>query len=232
MNELAPDLHQITGQITSHLEPLSGSVWLHKETVSDWQALRVAAANAGFELSIASGFRSFERQLLIWNEKASGKRVLLDAKEQPVSSEEVADMSDKELLFTILRWSAIPGCSRHHWGTDVDVYDKKCVSSNESFELLAEDCSKGGRFAALHQWLDEQIANNAAKGFFRPYEGRRGFLHEPWHLSHRPVSERFEAELSQQLLLNFYQQNNSVALSGVIVDNFELIYEQYISVRD
>jgi len=231
MNELAPDLHQITGQITSHLEPLSGSVWLHKETVSDWLALSVAAAYAGFELSIASGFRSFERQLLIWNEKASGRRTLLDAKEQPVSPEEVADMSDKEPLFAMLHWSAIPGCSRHHWGTDVDIYDKKCVASNESFELLAQDCSEGGRFAALHQWLDEQIANNAAKGFFRPYKGGQGFLHEPWHLSHRPVSKFFEAELSPQLLLHFYQQNNTVALSEVIVDNFEIIYEQYISVR-
>jgi LAS superfamily LD-carboxypeptidase LdcB len=227
-----PDIKQLTGQTTAHLVEFGELAQLHKETVSDWLALSVSAAYAGFELAIASSFRSFERQLIIWNQKANGERALLDAEERVIGPEEIASMSAEALLFEMLRWSALPGSSRHHWGSDIDVYDKKAVLADEPFELLASDCVVGGKFATLHEWLDKKIASNEANGFFRPYVGNNKVMHEPWHLSHKPVSACFEAELSYQLLKDFYQGNAQIALNTEIADNFEAIYTQYICIAN
>ncbi|MDZ7875448.1 MAG: D-alanyl-D-alanine carboxypeptidase family protein [Rhizobium sp.] len=43
---------------------------VHPQVIPALLALTQKAADAGFEMKIASGFRSFERQLLIWNNKA------------------------------------------------------------------------------------------------------------------------------------------------------------------
>ena len=111
----------LTGQTDSHLAEVST---LHQTLLAehnvhhDLMALVNAADTAGFQLEIASGFRDFSRQLLIWNNKFSGQRTMLDSHSQPLDP---SRLSDEEKLFAILRWSALPGTSRHHWGTDFDI---------------------------------------------------------------------------------------------------------------
>ena len=39
-----------------------------------------------------------------------------------------APLAPDALIETILLWSALPGGSRHHWGTDVDVFDAAAVA--------------------------------------------------------------------------------------------------------
>jgi len=34
-----------------------------------------------------------------------------------------------EKIASILRWSALPGTSRHHWGTDLDIIDAKALTA-------------------------------------------------------------------------------------------------------
>ncbi len=87
---------------------------VHPAIVAPFEALRSDAARAGFELKIVSGFRGFDRQLAIWNAKASGRRPLLDSDGQALCFNE---LSCEQLLDAILRWSALPGASRHHWGS-------------------------------------------------------------------------------------------------------------------
>ena len=88
-----------------------------------------AAQQAGFELAVASGFRDFERQKWIWDAKASGERPLLDERGQPLDARQ---LTDRERMWAILRWSALPGASRHHWGTEVDVFDRSSLPAGET----------------------------------------------------------------------------------------------------
>lgn len=118
-----------------------------------------------------SGFRSFEQQLLIWNRKATGQRAVLDSQARPL---DIARLSDRELVFAILRWSALPGASRHHWGTDIDVYDEAARPEGYEVDLVPDEVNPGGMFGPLHAWLDDRILTGTSFGFYRPYDLDRG----------------------------------------------------------
>ena len=112
---------QLLGLDESHLILVGrGPHRLTAATAAAFNDMQVAAAYEGFNLQAASSWRSFERQLAIWNGKWRGERPLLDADNQPLDALQLDDM---ERLHAILRWSALPGTSRHHWGTDLDIYD-------------------------------------------------------------------------------------------------------------
>ena len=74
----------ITGSTDTHLVRLdSGKAdtenkLIHKQVLKPLTKLQLAAKKAGFDLRICSGYRSFDRQLLIWNGKASGIRPVMD----------------------------------------------------------------------------------------------------------------------------------------------------------
>ena len=180
-SELA-EFRQLTGQDSSHLcEVVLGSNthWLSGPTVAAFTALVEASRERGFELAIASAHRNFQRQLLIWNEKAAGLRPVLDAAGKELDFE----MLDKrQRVFAMLRWSALPGTSRHHWGSDIDVYDAAAVTADYRVQLCPGECSSGGVFTELHHWLDEIIREGRSCGFYRPFDmDYGGVAPEPWH---------------------------------------------------
>ena len=109
---------------------------VHRAMVNAWQALVVDARAAGFEPAIVSGFRNYQRQLLIWNAKANGERVLLDSAGVPLDP---SGLDEWQLVQAILRWSALPGASRHHWGTDIDVYDCAAVDDTYTVQLTPDE---------------------------------------------------------------------------------------------
>jgi len=148
--------------------------------------LQGEAAMAGFDLAIASSFRSFERQQLIWNGKASGQRPIHTDTGELLES---GELSAGQLLHAILRFSALPGTSRHHWGSDVDIYDRAAVEPGYCVQLTPAEVAPGGAFDPLHSWLDERMAADESLGFFRPYaRDTGGVAPERWHLSFAPVS--------------------------------------------
>jgi LAS superfamily LD-carboxypeptidase LdcB len=177
---------QLTGRDDSHVVALLDGHRLQQEVAEGFVALQSAARAAGFELAIASSFRSYSRQLAIWNGKASGLRAVHDDTGRPV---EMARLSPLEQLYAILRFSALPGTSRHHWGTDLDVYDAAAVPSGYQVQLSPQEVAPGGVFDPLHCWLDERIAAGESHGFYRPYaRDRGGVAPERWHLSFAPLS--------------------------------------------
>jgi LAS superfamily LD-carboxypeptidase LdcB len=110
----------------------------------------------------------------------------------------VAGLSETERIAAILVWSALPGASRHHWGTDCDLIDRAALPAGAPVELLSADFAAGGRYARLAAWLDEHAAEY---GFFRPYDqDRGGVLPEPWHISYAPLAEPALAAMSPELL--------------------------------
>lgn len=68
----------LTGRSTDHLVTLGGNHRLQFNATKAFLSMQQAAAKAGFKLQSASAFRDFSRQQLIWNEKFTGKRPVLD----------------------------------------------------------------------------------------------------------------------------------------------------------
>jgi LAS superfamily LD-carboxypeptidase LdcB len=96
-------------------------------------------------------------------------------------------LSPAQRVEAILLWSALPGGSRHHWGTDLDVFDAAAVGPAYQVQLSVGEFSPGGAFAPLAGWLEVHAARF---GFFRPFRGvLSGVQPEPWHFSFAPVAE-------------------------------------------
>jgi len=219
----------LTGQTEEHLcspaeaERLGAQV--HRDAVGPFLELRDAARSAGFDLRIDSGFRSFERQLSIWNRKATGQRAVLDSDAVPL---DITQLGERELVFAILRWSALPGASRHHWGTDLDVYDEAARPEGYVMEQVPEEVNPGGMFGPLHEWLDRRIAARTAFGFFRPYdEDRTGVAPERWHISYAPVATPLLRQLTTDLLRETVRQAD-LRLKDVVLHHLGEIYERFV----
>ncbi len=73
----------ITGQSDTHLTDIQNHR-LHSAIISDFLALQSAAQKAGFELTIASSFRDFNRQSIIWNNKFLGIRPVFNKQQEIV----------------------------------------------------------------------------------------------------------------------------------------------------
>jgi LAS superfamily LD-carboxypeptidase LdcB len=187
---------ELTGRARTHVVETSGpTCTLHMHAVTPFEGLRRAARAAGIDLRAASSFRDFDRQLAIWNGKYSGTRALLDAAGQPLDP---AVLSPEERLDAILRWSALPGASRHHWGTDVDLIDANAIAPGRAVQLIAAEYAPGGPFAPLLEWLCERAPRF---GFFRPYRGEwSGPQAEPWHWSFAPLAEGARRKLTPAVL--------------------------------
>jgi LAS superfamily LD-carboxypeptidase LdcB len=122
-----------------------------------------AAQADGIDLEIISATRNKNYQKGIWERKwrrASG--------------------TPAEKALWILRYSSMPGTSRHHWGTDFDI-----VSLSPSWWLTSE----GER---IYDWMTK---NAASYGFYQPYtlKGDKrltGYQEEKWHWSYAPTADR------------------------------------------
>lgn len=179
MNEL-----ELTGRTRAHIVELEQPrCSLHYEAVSSFLAMREAAAAEGIDLVACSSFRDFDTQLAIWNRKWLGERPLYARDGQLL---ERASLSDDDLVDAILCWSAVPGGSRHHWGSDIDVIDVAAIPKDYKVQLVPGEYSPDGVFSRLASWLE---AHSRHFGFFRPYRADRGGVSpEPWHLSYAPLS--------------------------------------------
>lgn len=134
-------------------------------------ALVAAAAADGVTLLAVSGHRDVARQTAIWNRKMHARRG--------------QGMSASEALDDVLVYSAPPGWSRHHWGTDVDVVGGALA---DHARLEPDDWERGGACAEAAVWL---AAHAADFGFLRPYDRRRrGHDAEPWHWSFAPIARQ------------------------------------------
>ncbi len=213
------------GKTIEHLELLEGTkLYLSKHAINDFLKLQKEAAQTGFDLQIASAFRDYSRQLSIWNSKAKGERPLFDDKGIELT---FSSLSPKEIMFAILRWSALPGCSRHHWGTDIDVYDAKNISSKE-LKLSTAEYENNGPCSALSDWLSLRMLSHEAYGFYRPYQtDRGGVAPEAWHLSYYSVARR----ISDVFTFSLFKKNieeGDLLLKKELLENADEIYNRFV----
>lgn len=197
---------------------------LHRVLLSPLTQLQEFAGKAGFELQVVSGYRGFDRQLAIWNAKAAGLRPVLDAQGQPMNIEV---LSDEQLMFAILRWSALPGGSRHHWGSDFDVVDAGSIRDDYQVQLTVEETQGQGVFSEFHRWLDSTLVNESF-GFYRPYQRDLGATApEPWHLSYAPLADTVQRSLSLPAITELLV-GSDIYLKDTILKHLPDIFDRYI----
>jgi LAS superfamily LD-carboxypeptidase LdcB len=154
------------------LELVGTKVKLHSEAQAAFLKMKKAALKEGVYIKILSGYRSFSTQKNIWNRKY--KKYI------------AAGIPPKKALDKIIEYSTLPGTSRHHWGTEIDIIDYS-VKAPEDY-LEEKNFTKGGCYEKLKKWMDK---NSEKFGFYLTYTNnihRKGFKYEPWHYSYKPIS--------------------------------------------
>jgi LAS superfamily LD-carboxypeptidase LdcB len=222
MNEL-----ELTGRARTHIVELEHPrCALHYEAVASFLAMRDDAAMAGIELVAVSSFRDFERQVLLWNRKWRGERPLYDRAGRPIDP---ATLDDAGRVDAILCWSAIPGGSRHHWGSDIDVADAAAMPPGYRVELVPEEYGPAGVFGRLTPWLD---LNMHRFGFHRPYASPGcGAGVEPWHLSYAPVAAQALEDLTLPVLRRAIAGSDMLGRERVL-ERLPEIYTRFILAVD
>lgn len=148
--------------------------------------MAAAAENDGHTLCILSATRSFDYQKTIWENKWTGN--------YPIDGginacETYPDGYTRAIK--IMEYSAMPGTSRHHWGTDIDLN----ALDNAAFEK---------EFKPLYQWLKK---NANRFGFFQPYSTKGpqrpfGYNEEKWHWTYLPLSQHYTRYIADHLIDN------------------------------
>ena len=173
MGKFDPATHEDFDEIPVGFADREGR-YMHREAYVGFLEMSEAAQEQGVNLQIISAARNFDYQKGIWERKWNGKTLL----EGTTDARTIENPAERALA--ILRYSAMPGASRHHWGTDFDLN----ALNNEYFET--------GKGLKAFQWLE---ANARNFGFCRPYtakdgKGRStGYEEEKWHWSYYPLSK-------------------------------------------
>ncbi len=218
MNDL-----ELTGRARTHIIELAEPhCALHYEAVASFLSMRDAALADGIDLRACSSFRDFDAQLTIWNRKWAGERPLYDRSGRPLVR---AQLNDWQAIEAILCWSALPGGSRHHWGSDLDVFDAAAMPPDYKLQLIPEEYGTKGIFAKLTGWLDRHMHKF---GFFRPYQTDRGGVSaEPWHLSYAPVAVPAVESLSLSLLRQVLE-GSDLGGKAHVLNRLPEIYTRYL----
>ena len=224
-------LEQLTGLSQTHLTTLlvenkesagQKEFLIHRDVKTPLSGLIRDAQVNGFEFSIASSFRDYHRQAMIWNAKFSGERPILDCDSQPLDS---TTLSDLEKIHAIMRWSALPGASRHHWGCELDVYARNLLPQDTQLHLEPWEYHTGHQ-AEFNIWLTEAMPKF---GFYRPYQHDLGGVAiEPWHISHIDTGREMLEQLSIDKLQQIWVKHPFLGVES-ISQYAESLYNRYIN---
>lgn len=219
LNEL-----ELTGRARTHVvqrDDLRAAIYA--DALEPFLDMKADAARSGIEIATTSAFRDFAAQQRIWDCKYRGERPLYDA---DGNVREHAALSEDDLVEAIMCWSAVPGASRHHWGTELDLIDRAAMPEGYRVQLVRAESEPGGVFYDLHCWLD---LNLARYGFFRPYRTfRGGVLPEPWHVSFARVSVPALQALSRELLAETIEASDMLGKHAVLRSLADL-YQRYVA---
>ena len=168
---------------------------LRKEAAKAFENMRGEALKEGIDLYSVSSYRSFQDQKRIWNNKYirfTGE-----------------GSSPEEAISRIIEYSTIPGTSRHHWGTDIDVVDGNQDVSGD--RLLAHLFGEGQPYEKLKSWLDTHASKYGFLEVYTNLPERKGFKYEPWHLSYEPLSKPF---LKRYMEIDFSELLRALSIEG------------------
>ena len=162
--------------------PLVGN--MQQEVYKAYEKMRNAAAKEGIEIKLVSAHRSYNRQREIWNAKY--KTLTLQG------------LSAIDAIQEIITYSTLPGTSRHHWGTDIDIIDNANPQSGDV--LLVEKFYGDGPSSALRSWMSQNAADYGFLEVYTDHPNRKGFAHEPWHYTYHSLSKAYLEILTNQVI--------------------------------
>jgi len=224
--KLTPEM--LTGKSRTHLihlpTPHSPNHFLQAEAAKAFQGLQQSAVNNGFNLQPASSFRDFARQQLIWNGKFSGERKVHD---DFGTALELGQLDDWQKCQAILRWSALPGASRHHWGTEIDIFDPDLLPQGQTLQLEPWEYEKGGYFFELSEFLTENLPHFDFALPFTQMPKNKKIGREPWHISYLPLADQAAKQFSSEVLTLSWQ-NEEIGGKTALLENLEQIFAKYI----
>lgn len=171
MGKFDPSTNLCFEKVPQSLADRAG-LFLRKETLEAFMEMHQAAKKAGINLKILSATRNFEYQKGIWERKWTGQTKL----EGKIDARKINEETNRAKA--ILKYSAMPGASRHHWGTDIDLnslengYFKK--SSGEKVYKWLQ--TKGKEFGFYQVYTEKKLS------------GRSGYEEEMWHYTYKPLS--------------------------------------------
>ena len=177
----------------SSIELLGKDINLIREAHDAFVEMKKAAYQDGIDLSIVSSYRSFDRQTAIFERKY-------------LAYTDEEGMEPLEAVDKIIEYSTIPGTSRHHWGTDIDITDGRIKTDGDV--LVTEKFGPGGPFERLKQWMDEHSGEYNYYLVYTDNPKRRGFKYEPWHYSYAPLSVPMLASFRKKNILHLLQKED------------------------
>ena len=172
-------------------------MFIQKEVLDSFIIMYNKAREDGISLKIISATRNFNRQKQIWEKKWRSSNIL----------------DENERAKDILKYSAMPGTSRHHWGTDIDI------------NSLSPRYFKSGKGLKEHNWL---VKNANKFGFCQPYKHKSdsirlyGYEDEPWHWSFMPIANDcmngYKEQITYDDIVGF--DGSETAITIDVINNF------------
>lgn len=201
------DLKKLNGQfpnLTNALEP---------ETQAALEKMQHAAQQDGIQIQLVSGYRSFNRQRQIWNRKYD-----MYAKQ---------GFAPDVIFDKIVEYSTVPGTSRHHWGTDVDLIDGAVKTNGDV--LVPEKFHGDGPFITFKAWMEKNASSFGFELVYTLDENRTGFSYEPWHYSYVSLSrKRYHDYLTHIDILKFLRSQNIKGMDEISDERLLRYKEEHI----
>ncbi len=175
------------------------NIYLRIEVLQQFDQMFQSAARDGIALEIVSATRNYDYQKGIWERKWKRSKYM--------------GWQNMEKVLDIMKYSSMPGTSRHHWGTDIDLN----ALNNDYFET--------GKGQELYRWLVECAPNY---GFHQVYtskeQGRTGYQEEKWHWSYLPLSTEMLKQYNEKI-----QSSDLPPFSGVEQIDSLKIFQEYVN---
>ena len=173
---------------------------------SFWK-LKEKAAQSGWHLILVSGYRSFNHQRHIWNH--------FDSLYQKTDN-----LDQKGRARAVMSLVSVPGLSRHHWGTELDISEASLRG-----QLVNVHPDTPNKVVQFYDWMEQ---NAPQYGFCKTYIGKHGAVRdEPWHWSYLPFSRIYQQQF--MAIKDFHGiMNDKVSNVGYLMKNFPKILKQEI----
>jgi LAS superfamily LD-carboxypeptidase LdcB len=213
----------LTGRARAHVRQYAQPRFASRPEVAEaFLAMRAAAARDGIDMLPIASWRPFEAQARNWNRKFAGQATLYDCRGQP---RDYGTLAPADIVRAILGWTGLPGATRRHWGTDIDVFDRAAQPPGYRTRLLPDEAGPDGVYAHLHAWLDEHAARF---GFFRPYRTyRHGMCPAPWHLSFAPAAAQALAALDIDMVARAIRASDLLG-RDLVLDMLPALFRDHV----
>ena len=198
---------EILGKINPSTDPsfseipskycMRSGLYLRNEVFDAFVELYKNAEDEGIKLVVISATRPFNHQKSIWDRKWARPQYM--------------GWQDMDKAKDILKYSSMPGTSRHHWGTDIDLnaLENSYFETREGLEVYDFLKRCGGELGFAQVYTNK-------------LSGRTGYEEEKWHWSYMPVSsvmlDAYNVLITSKDIEGF--DGSAIADSIKIIDDF------------